>query len=309
MNKRKSIYRGFNKRRKNNEIKAMIVVVAICIAGGYGYTKIKNSDTLNGFKESISLDKFTGLLDGNDDMSTFEYDDVSKELEKQDENKEEATKDDTANENTEEVKRADIKEWKFYAIQVASITNSKELGDLEVELEQKEIPFSIVDVNGVKKVQTYASFEQDTTRAYLEDIRKYYPDAFFTQVDMPMLSLEYTEKYDYISGITDSLNDLIDNFEEESAFWSNKKEDFSEQEYNKILTDRQSVIEVIKKECDKIDYDGANVFKDKLVVYINTIEENIEISSKSAYEQKYNISQGLYIDSMQGYLEFIGSIQ
>ena len=62
MNRRKSIYKGFNKRRKNKEIKAIIVVVAICIAGGYSYTKIKDSDMFKNFSQYISLDGLSDML-------------------------------------------------------------------------------------------------------------------------------------------------------------------------------------------------------------------------------------------------------
>ena len=42
MNKRRSIYKGFNKRRKKNRvIKIYIVGASICLICGYGYIQFK----------------------------------------------------------------------------------------------------------------------------------------------------------------------------------------------------------------------------------------------------------------------------
>ena len=41
----------------------------------------------------------------------------------------------------------------------------------------------------------------------------------------------------------------------------------------------------------------------------NNVDKNIEEASKSANEQNYNISEGIFLNSLQGYLTFINSIQ
>ena len=68
-------------------------------------------------------------------------------------------------------------------------------------------------------------------------------------------------------------------------------------------------IENIEKEVEKIDYNGANLFKTNLITYLDNIDKNIEEASKSTNEQKYNISEGIYLNNLQGYLSFIDSIQ
>ena len=54
MNKRRSIYKGFNKRRKNRVIKIYIVGASICLICGYGYIQFKNSNMFNIIKEKVS---------------------------------------------------------------------------------------------------------------------------------------------------------------------------------------------------------------------------------------------------------------
>ena len=81
------------------------------------------------------------------------------------------------------------------------------------------------------------------------------------------------------------------------------------EEYNTILTNRKTMVKNIEKEVSKIDYKGAEVFKSNLTTYLNNVDQNIDEASKSANEQNYNISEGIFLNSLQGYLTFINSIQ
>ena len=61
MNKRKTIYRGFNKRRKTNTIKIISITASLCLIGGYGYIKVKDSNIIGSLSEKVSslkLDNF-----------------------------------------------------------------------------------------------------------------------------------------------------------------------------------------------------------------------------------------------------------
>ena len=312
MNKRRTIYRGFNKRKKSKIIRIYVIGVSICIIGGYGYTKIKNSKVFENMKEKVSsielkmpFINFDKSKDKKNGIETFEYDDISKEMEEI-KDKEDEVKD---NEVNEDIKVAKIKGWSIYTIQVASVEDKKEASKIEEELTKEKIPFSTMKIDGLNKVQTYVSFDKESTRTYLEDIRTLYPDAFLAEVKIPALSLEYTSKYSYLEKIAEQLSTLIDNFELESKFWINNKEDINMQEYNTILTNRKGIVENIEKEVKKIDYNEADIFKKNLITYLNNVDKNIEVTSKSANEQNYNISKGMFLNTLQEYLIFINSIQ
>lgn len=293
MNKRKMIYKGFNKRRKNNYSKIFILVFILVL----GVFLIKNNmkfnflDNIKNISENVDVD--------SSKIKEFDYTDVKEELNKED---------DKYEEKTEETMVASIDEWTFYTVQVASMKEDNEVEKLTQDLSKSKIPYSVLDSEGVKKVQTYTSFNKESIRSNLDDVRKVYPDAFLSEVNMPMISLEYTEKYSYISEITNSLNDLVKNFEEETLFWNNSTSPTNMEQYNQILVNRKSSIDKIRLEAEKIDYEGMQVFKENLLKYINEVDSNIELSSKSANEQNENISKGLLLNSMQGYCEFIASI-
>ena len=79
MNKRRSIYKGFNKRRKNRVIKIYIVGASICLICGYGYIQFKNSNMFNSIKEKVASIElkvpFFDLKKSNDNgLETFDYD-------------------------------------------------------------------------------------------------------------------------------------------------------------------------------------------------------------------------------------------
>ena len=304
MNKRRTIYKGFNKRRKNRIIKIYIIGASICIICGYGFMQFKNSKIFNSIKENVAsielkIPFFNSKKSGDNRLETFEYNDISKEI---DEIKKEN------DEVNEDVKVATVKGWNVYTIQVASVEDKNEISEIEAVLSKEKVPFSTIEIDGVNKVQTYVSFDKESIRNYLESIRTLYPDAFLAEVKMPVLSLEYTSKYSYLETISEQLSSLIDNFELESKLWTNSKDNLNLKEYNTILTNRKTMVENIEKEVEQIDYEGADVFKSNLITYLNNVDRNIEEASKTANEQKYNISEGIFLNSLQGYLAFINSI-
>lgn len=304
MSKRRTIYKGFNKRRKNRIIKIYIIGASICLICGYGFMQFKNSKIFNSIKENVAsielkIPFFNSKKSGDNRLETFEYNDISKEI---DEIKKEN------DEVNEDVKVATVKGWNVYTIQVASVEDKNEISEIEAVLSKEKVPFSTIEIDGVNKVQTYVSFDKESIRNYLESIRTLYPDAFLAEVKMPVLSLEYTSKYSYLETISEQLSSLIDNFELESKLWTNSKDNLNLKEYNTILTNRKTMVENIEKEVEQIDYEGADVFKSNLITYLNNVDRNIEEASKSANEQKYNISEGIFLNSLQGYLAFINSI-
>ena len=314
MNKRKTIYRGFNKRRKINTIKIISITASLCLIGGYGYIKAKDSNIIGNLSEKISFLKLDNFFSKKDEFLSYkdyglQGDEINKDAEVEKKAEKEVGDKVINKESSEVVKVAKIDGWNIYTIQVASVEGDKDMDKIEAQLVENKIPFSVVEIDGAKKVQTYAFFDKDMTRTHIEEIKTVFPDAFISQMEAPVLSLEYTSKYSYIGNISDELNNLIKNFEEESKFWSTNKENIDLKEYNTLLTNRKQIISDIQKEADKIDYSKMNVFKDNLIKYTKDVNEKIDMSSKAANEQNYNTSESLYLSSMQGYFLFINSIR
>lgn len=288
-------------------------MTSVCLISGYGYTKIKDGNIIENLSQKVSLLKLNNFLEKKVDFKS--YDELGlkdnkkeKDVQVQKEVKEKPAQKETK-EKSEDVKVAVVDSWNIYSIQVASVKNDKDMNKVETKLIENKIPFSAVEMDEAKKVQTYASFDKEVTKTHMEQLKNIFPDAFVSEMKVPVLSLEYTSKYSYIENISKDLKTLIKNFEEESKFWAANKEDIDLKAYNNILTDRKQIISSIEKEANKIDYSNMNVFKDNLMKYTKDVNDKIEVSSKAANEKNYNISESLYLSSMQGYFSFINSMK
>ncbi|MGL4914274.1 MAG: hypothetical protein ACRC3Y_17775 [Romboutsia sp.] len=317
MNRRKKIYRGFSRRNKSSEKFLVITVslIVICVIGGYSYIKLKDIRIVDKIMDNKIITYVTSKISnrGKSDSGFITADDISKELEEiTDNSKEDLKKDDSSSANIdgeEDIKLAKTEGWRFYTIQVASVNDDKDLEKFKSDLNNNKIPCSVVEVDNTKKVQTYSSFDEEYTRAYLDEVKKVYPDAFISEMKIPMLSLEYTSKYEYVGNISNQLNKLITNFEEESSFWKKNEQTLNKEEYNKILTNRSEIIKSIETEVGKIDYEGMKVFKENLQKYVNEINDRITQSSKAVNEEQYHIAMSNFVSCMQGYYSFINIIK
>lgn len=324
MNKRRRIYRGFNKRHHAQKVKVVTTILCLCVIGGYGYTKVKDTKILNNFKQiSIPFEKISFLNKFKQNKSKVitskdlenELSNISKENEKtvetSSDKKIKKDEDKKVQEKKEDVKLAIIDGWSVYNIQAASLDKADDtkLEKIEEKLTDNKIPFSVVEMDKLKKVQTYSNFDKEVTRKNLDEVRKIFPDAFVAEMKVPTLSLEYTNKYKEVDSISKELNKLITSFKEESEFWIKNTKKADLEKYNQILTNRKKIVESVSEYTEKIQYSEMNLFKENLVRYTKDVNEKIDKASKSANEEQYYISQSLLTSSMQGYFSFIESIK
>lgn len=302
MSKRK-FYRNFNKRRKFNATKGITVMLCICIIGSYAYINLKDKGISDKF-ESVSvmssiknLSVWDGLKKLFNKSDVITSSDISSELGDLKENKD----------SDEKSKVASINEIEIYTIQVASIENKNDLKKVEDVMQEYKFPSANMELDNTKKVQVYASLKEDKVRENLEDTRTYFSDAFLTKIEVPMLSLQYTDSYSYMEDIANGLNNLIENYKKESEYWDLGEKNL--ETYNQILTSRNTILDNLKKNTNKINYSKMDKFKGNLISYIDEVEEKILISSKSANENKNYISQGILLSSIQGYYLFVNSMK
>ncbi len=255
MNKRRNIYRGVNKRRNNGAKAIMTGVIVVCILGGVTFVKFFDfSNVIDKFKEMSSF-----ISKGSNAIEEFDYKDVIGE------NKENGKTDSSDKVNSESSKNgakvATIKNWDMYSVQIAAIDNEEELKQIEAKLSELKVPFSVVEVDGIKKVQTYVSLSEEECRKSLESVKKDFPDAFLSKLEVPLVGLHYTEKYSYVEEICNELNNLITNFKEESDFWVKNNEVVNIEEYKDIQEKRDKILSSLEKQGKKINYEGMRHLK------------------------------------------------
>ena len=304
MSKRK-LYKNFNKRKKFNGTRVVTVTVCLCIVGVYTYINLKDKNFIDKLGkvnlistiENASIwDGVRNLLDKSNVITSSTIESELEDIEKDDKQQKE-----------ESSQVATVNEMVIYTIQVASLEDKNDLSKIEEVMNEYKIPSSSMTIDNSQKIQVYSSFDENKVRDSLENTRTYFSDAFLTKINVPMLSLEYTNSYSYMKDIANGLNNLLENYQKEANYWDNKKDNL--EEYNKILTSRKTILESLEKNTEKIDYEKMDKFKNNLISYINDCQEKILNSSKNANENKGYVSQGLLLSSVQQYYLFVQSIK
>ncbi|MEG2246258.1 MAG: hypothetical protein RSC84_02305 [Peptostreptococcaceae bacterium] len=295
MNKRKNIYRGMNRRRNNTAKVISLGLVIACIAGGVIF--VKKSD----FSIAEKISNLNFLSKKNTSIQEFSYDDVV--------DKNNKSKDKQTEVKNEDAKVATVENFDIYSIQIAAIDNQAELDKIENKLNELKIPFSIVEIDSIKKVQTYASFTEEESRKHLDSIKKDFEDAFISKLEVPLLGLQYTEKYVYVEDICKEINNLITNFKEESKIWDKGDEGIDKEKYKNIINSRLETLSKLEKHAKSINYEGMKGFKENLLTYTKSIEDKSKESLNKVEQDKNYVGESLFISSMQGYYSFVNSIK
>ena len=196
-----------------------------------------------------------------------------------------------------------------YLIQVGSFDNDQKIKEVKSKLEENKIPNSTVEIDKVNKLQAYVSFKESDIRNKLESTKQIFNDAFLTKLEIPVLSLEYTDEYSYIKSISDNLNSLLKSYEKESTYINENRDNLDSTKYKAILSEREDIIDKLENEVNKIDYNELEYFKTNLLSYTSQIRNNISNygdTIDASNEYKY---ESLLISSIQEYYEFINKIK
>ena len=60
-----------------------------------------------------------------------------------------------------------------------------------------------------------------------------------TKLEIPVLSLEYTDEYSYIKSISDNLNSLLKSYEKESTYINENRDNLDSTKYKAILSEEK----------------------------------------------------------------------
>ena len=315
----KKIYKGLNKRRRFHPRKYITIILCMALIIGYGYKKIKLDEVFKNIDISKNVSSLVNKLYFWQDpaseifnlasTSTQKIDNSSQKDVTDKSNEEKSQKSSTADNSSTNTEVAVVDGIDVYLIQVGSFDNNKDLNKITAKLKENKIPNSSIKIDGANKVQAYISFNEDDVRNNLEKTKKIVDDAFLTKLEIPVLSLEYTEEYSYIKNIADNLNSLLKNYEEESNYLNKNKDNLDSEEYKIILTKRENILDKLENEVNKINYKELDSFKTDLLSYTSQIRDNIskygdKIDTKNEY--KY---ETLLISSIQMYYEFINEIK
>ena len=308
----KKIYKGLNKRRKFHFRKFITILLCIILIVGYTYKKIKLDEVFKNVNISNSLYSVVDKLYFWKNPGVEMYNLSSKDIKKSDNtsNKTQEKSDNKSQSNSQaNTEVAVVEGIDVYLIQVGSFDNDQKIKDVKSKLEENKIPNSTVEIDKVNKLQAYVSFKESDIRSKLENTKQIFNDAFLTKLEIPVLSLEYTEEYSYIKSISDNLNSLLKSYEKESTYINENRDNLDSTKYKAILSEREDIIDKLENEVNKIDYNELEYFKTNLLSYTSQIRNNISNygdTIDTSNEYKY---ESLLISSIQEYYEFINKIK
>ena len=308
----KKIYKGLNKRRKFHFRKFITILLCIILIVGYTYKKIKLDEVFKNVNISNSLYSVVDKLYFWKNPGVEMFNLSSKDIKKSDttSNKTQEKSDNKSQSNSQaNTEVAVVEGIDVYLIQVGSFDNDQKIKDVKSKLEENKIPNSTVEIDKVNKLQAYVSFKESDIRSKLENTKQKFNDAFLTKLEIPVLSLEYTEEYSYIKSISDNLNSLLKSYEKESTYINENRDNLDSTKYKAILSEREDIIDKLENEVNKIDYNELEYFKTNLLSYTSQIRNNISNygdTIDTSNEYKY---ESLLISSIQEYYEFINKIK
>lgn len=305
----KKIYKGLNKRKKFDFRKFITTMLCITLIVGYAYKKIKLDEVFKSTDVSsnfyLIIDKLYFWKDKGLDIFNIKSKDVNSDnLINKTENKSENNEKSATNTQVAIVQGIDV-----YLIQVGSFDDDKKLNEIKLKLQENNIPSSTLEIENINKEQAYISFKEEDIRNKLEITKKIFEDAFVTKLEIPVLSLEYTQDYNYIKEISNNLNSLLKNYKEESDYLNQNKDNLDYEKYKSILNERKNIVQNLEKEVKKIDYDELDVFKTNLLSYSSQITDNISNYGEVINAENICKYESLLISSIQMYYEFINKIK
>ncbi|MGM9535680.1 MAG: SPOR domain-containing protein [Intestinibacter sp.] len=305
----KKIYKGLNKRRKFHFRKFITTVLCMALIIGYAYKKIEVDGVLKNFnlskKISFVVDK--ACFWKNLDLQAFKLN--STDAKKSDKLLEQSEKETESKNSSSNSKVAIVEGIDVYLIQVGSFDNEADLNKIEAKLEQNKMPNSTLKIDGVNKSQTYISFKEEDMRQKLPTVKNLFNDAFVTKLEIPVLSLEYTDEYSYIKNISDYMNSLLKSYEEEANYLNENKSNFDIEKYQTMMNERKEILNKLDNEVKKIDYKELDYFKNNLLSYTSQIKDNISNSEKIISSHNLYKYESFLISSIQMYYEFINQIK
>ena len=308
----KKIYKGLNKRRKFHFRKFITILLCIILIVGYTYKKIKLDEVFKNVNISNSLYSVVDKLYFWKNPGVEMFNLSSKDIKKSDNtsNKTQEKSDNKSQSNSQaNTEVAVVEGIDVYLIQVGSFDNDQKIKDVKSKLEENKIPNSTVEIDKVNKLQAYVSFKESDIRSKLENTKQIFNDAFLTKLEIPVLSIEYTDEYSYIKSISDNLNSLLKSYEKESTYINENRDNLDSTKYKAILSEREDIIDKLENEVNKIDYNELEYFKTNLLSYTSQIRNNISNygdTIDTSNEYKY---ESLLISSIQEYYEFINKIK
>jgi len=215
-------------------------------------------------------------------------------LENLDESKDDITKEDS-NDTVEVIGKkelnteiSDLNNLSAYMIQIASISENKNIETLIEELDDHDFPHIVYKIDNMYKVYTFGSTKREDSEGMLDKVREVYPDAYMGQMHIPKQQVHYSnEENKGTNEVISDINSLIEILDQSSeVLYKYMNTENNIEEYTQMLKNHQKILEQISEKVQhvKLPLEFASV--DDINKMINYQEKNISESFKIIEEKQ-----------------------
>lgn len=203
---------------------------------------------------------------------------------------------------------ADLNSLSVYMIQIASITDNKNIESLIEELNSYKFPNIIYKIDNIYKVYTFGSTKREDVEGKLDEVREVYADAYIGETYIPQKQINYSNEENIgTKEVIDSMNSLIGMLNQSSdVLYKLINMEGNIEEYREVLNNHKKILGQISENIKnaKLPSDFANI--DDINKMIDYQEKNISESLKIT-EEEYDVYklQNHFLDTLFRTIEVI----
>jgi len=196
----------------------------------------------------------------------------------------------------------------IYMIQVASISDNKNIGSLVENLNNHNLPHFTYKSNGAYKVYTFASTKRENIENKVDRVREIYKDAYIGQMHIPQKQVHYLNNENKgTKEIIEDMNSLLELLEQYSdSLYSLDNGEAKLDEYREILGRHQKLLSEMLEKVDKTnlpkDFASADDVKKMIEYQERNTAESLKIIEKN--QELYKL-QSCFSDNLFRTVEVI----
>lgn len=195
-----------------------------------------------------------------------------------------------------------------HMIQVASISDNKNIEALIKELGNHQFPHIIYKLENAYKVYTFSSTKREDIEEKLDKVREVYPDAYIGQIHIPQRKVNYlSEENNGTKEFIESMNSILELLDQSSdKLYKLLKEEGKLEEYKEVLLNHENILKKLSEKINNTDLPKEFASVADVKKMLDYQEKNI-VESLKIVEEKQDIYelQNYFLDNLFRTIEII----
>ena len=205
-------------------------------------------------------------------------------------------------------KNANLNSISIYMIQIASISDNKNIELLAEELDNHNLPHITYKLDDMYKIYTFASTRREDVESKIDEVKEIYEDAYIGQMHIPQKQIQYLDEENKgTKEFIEDMNLLLELLEQSSDnIYKSYSEESKLSKYEEILGNHKKLLEQMLEKVNNTELPKNFVGKDDIKNMIEHQEKNITESLKiiEGKQEMYKL-QNYFLDNLFKTVEII----